>query len=158
MWTIQYEFRCYLAVLVLGVLGLLKRVPVLLLLMVIAFALHVLPSERIYGSLMFRLPFSDRIIGDPHRAFRLAGCFLTGAVFYAARDSIPMRRLGVLVATIGLLATLPVASLADAGLAVFGGYLIFYLGRVGAGHALRQITTPQIFPMGCIFTPGRPRN
>jgi peptidoglycan/LPS O-acetylase OafA/YrhL len=92
LWSIYYEFWCYIGVLVLGLTGLLRSRNVL----------AVLFSASIVVSLLFayfKFHFSGGIIGEilgyPPFWARLLPMYLAGVVFYRFRDLIPMSRVAV---------------------------------------------------------------
>lgn len=122
MWSISFEFRCYLMVLLLGLTGLLRRPLAVLVLLAICFV-------------AYELHFSISYLPD----LRTSGAFLTGTLFYLWRDRIPFVLPGVVAATLGLVGCLLVSPLAEPGLAVFGGYIIFYLANRGSRWPVARI-------------------
>lgn len=122
MWSIAFEFHCYLLVLLLGVLGLLRQPFVILALAVLCFvgiATH--PTTRYFLDL------------------RTSGVFLTGTLFYLWRDGIALTLPGFAVAILGLLGCLFFQPLAEPGLVVFGGYIIFYMANRAGGWPVARI-------------------
>lgn len=89
LWTIPYEFKSYLALMALGVLGL-PRIRVL--------TLPCLMIATILGSVIYpncRLMFFERgtfaaIVGQASAWFHVLPYFLAGATFYNFRTSIPL--------------------------------------------------------------------
>jgi peptidoglycan/LPS O-acetylase OafA/YrhL len=122
MWTIAYEFRCYLLVLIFGALGLLSRRWLLSLLTVSALVLTAAHSEM-WGWFPPRImPY----LGNPEASVTFAGIFGCGALFYLCRGRIRYDwRLAVLAAC-GLIALMFVPRLAQAAVAILGGYLLFW--------------------------------
>ena len=123
MWSISYEFRCYIGVAVLGVLGLYRRPRLFLLLTLGVFA----------AMLAFNLPpldgvrVSDRfegMFGEPRMALRLAAAFMTGTCFklFAKRYD------GRVAALCGVaaMALQFVPLLAEPALIALGGYALFW--------------------------------
>jgi len=103
LWTLQYEFVCYLVVGLLGVSRLLRRGPVTLLVLA---SLLLIPA------------------GDAH--LFLFQHFAFGMAVYLYRDYIPIRPDLALLAVIGLVLGARAGSFALA--AIFcGGYLVLYL-------------------------------
>ena len=123
MWTIAYEFRCYLAVIVLGMIGLLNR-PFSFLAILIAFLIGVSLLELD----LFHLPYLrlELIYGTPKAAIRLTSFFLAGAAFYLFRDRIVFRNWIAAAVGATLCGLLFIRYLADPALAIFGGYLVFW--------------------------------
>ncbi|MFM6932447.1 MAG: acyltransferase family protein [Novosphingobium sp.] len=128
MWTIAHEFRAYLLVMVLGLMGLYRwriAVPVLA-------AAGLLGYEVVAG--FIDAPLLRSVIGallpmgDLSNALRLTGIFLVGSSFYLYRESIPLRPLFALFAAVLLVPLLFVAPLAEPAFAVLGAYIIFTIG------------------------------
>ena len=93
MWTIRYEFRCYLLVALLGMIGLLDRRRIVATMVVLAYGLVVLVSvlgfpdippgrlhQLIYGGL-----------GDPVQIIQLTAIFMSGVCARLYRDRISFR-------------------------------------------------------------------
>lgn len=122
VWTIHYEFLCYLGVAVAGALGLLKgwRVPVLLWVTVLA-AFMIQHGSGPAGSVAVRYDL-------PGSLTRFGLLFLSGVV--CARLGLHRRRSPVLLATAAaaLIAGLCVPLLAQPTLATAGAYLLLALG------------------------------
>jgi peptidoglycan/LPS O-acetylase OafA/YrhL len=93
LWTLFWEFVCYLGVLVLGVSGLLRRRWVLPAAFVAAVAVLSLTA----------VPALD--VWFIHHAARFATMFLAGALVYQYRDRIPARGRLVAVAVVVVVAT-----------------------------------------------------
>ena len=123
MWSISYEFRCYIGVAVLGVLGIYKF-PRLFLAMTLA---------ALVAMIVFSLPqfdglqASDRIvglIGEPRVALRLAVAFMTGTCFRLLARGYDGRIAALCGAATIALQFVPL--LAEPALIVFGGYVLFW--------------------------------
>jgi peptidoglycan/LPS O-acetylase OafA/YrhL len=125
LWTILYEFRCYMVVLAAGVLGILRprlwlgaTVTLLTFLIVPAMTKH-LPWPSVFYS----------ALGDPIELLRLAPVFFVGGCFFLFRERIPFRPAFALVAVCGLLAVrLGLPAEMEAAFVLLGGYLLFYFG------------------------------
>ncbi len=122
MWTIVFEFRCYLLVAVLGVIGLLKR-QVLLGLFVLA---SVLPSAPFLVSKMTSVPSWQLWTGDPVQFIRLLTFFCAGGCFYLFRDLIRYRHSWALAAFAVLLVGLFWKTSAQLVLSTAGAYILFW--------------------------------
>lgn len=122
MWTIAYEFRCYLATLMLGLLGMFKpRYRAFLLIGISALLLlnmaHTMDGAQMSG---------NRFIGEPMHALRFGSVFGVGMLFYLFRDKVRLTKAGALVAS-GLLIPLFFNHYAaEAVFSICGGYLIFW--------------------------------
>jgi len=117
MWTISYEFKCYLGVLILGLIGGFRR-------RWCAWVLF-LGSLGLCALHLFAKP--HEFIEQNWPAIRLASFFAAGAIFYLNRDRIPRRpwfAVLSLVAVAGSLRVLP-ATL-HLVLPTFGAYLLFW--------------------------------
>jgi peptidoglycan/LPS O-acetylase OafA/YrhL len=139
LWTISYEFHCYLMILLLGVLGVLKRPKIMLALSAVAllaYAIH--PENYVLGdplsSTSLSADFSTQIIHKlsaitlelPIEDLRFAAIFLAGSCFYLFRNTIPYSAPLAIAATLFLIACLVSNHLAEPALATFGAYLIFW--------------------------------
>jgi peptidoglycan/LPS O-acetylase OafA/YrhL len=135
LWTIQYEFACYILVLLLFGLGLFSRrllIPALsvALITVATFADHMLPS---WFSRSYLFPAS------PSQLLILPGIFLAGATFYLFRSSIQFTRVKTFLSLLGLMVCICSPYTAPYGYAVFGSYLIFAAAKAGAGTWVGEI-------------------
>jgi peptidoglycan/LPS O-acetylase OafA/YrhL len=123
MWSISYEFRCYIAVAVFGVLGIYRRPRLFLLLtlaMLAAMIAFSLPP-------LVNLQFSDWIVGlvgDPRMAVRLALAFMTGTCFRLLSRRFDGRIAALCGAATVCLQFVPL--LAEPALIIFGGYVLFW--------------------------------
>jgi peptidoglycan/LPS O-acetylase OafA/YrhL len=137
LWTIPYEFRCYLLVALLGLCGVLRR-PALLLFLTAAFLLANVP---VVGDHL-GWHHLQGIVGEPSRVFRLTFAFLVGCCFYIFRERIQFRKSWMIGAAILLAILIFVPVLTELALVLLGGYLMFYFGQ-------RTLTLPswaQNFP------------
>jgi peptidoglycan/LPS O-acetylase OafA/YrhL len=127
LWSIRYEFLCYLGVAALGLLGALRRRSVVLLAFLAWFTIYALQVQlglKIPGS---RLGW---IYGYPPFWPRLATCFLAGALFYLYRDRIVYSGRLFAASVVGLAVLAAVPGLKGLALAVpvLGSYAFFFLG------------------------------
>jgi peptidoglycan/LPS O-acetylase OafA/YrhL len=123
LWTVAYEFRCYLAVALLGMLGafhsprarygLLAAVAALLLLNSTGAGAHIPAIGVSY-------------IGTPENNIRFFSVFGTGALYYLFRDKIQLTNRGALAAGIFLIILFFNRHLAEMAYSLLGGYLIFW--------------------------------
>lgn len=127
LWTITYEFGCYLLVLLFGWLGLFRVRP-----------LCLAVSLVLVGDL-FHPYFHHH--NDLISAVRLTAVFSVGACFYLFRDRIVFRPLFAVIAAVAgpvLIKLFPHNT--EGAIVVFGGYLMFYLVQL----PLRVPTFPDI--------------
>lgn len=134
LWTITYEFRCYLLVAGLGVTGVLRRLPwVWLFLTAVAFSFNY--DLFLQGRFLWHGPLL--VLGDPYRVFQLSFPFLLGGCFALFRRYLPFRRVPAMLAVCGGLWCLyapwgrdPHHFLAGSGIWVCAAYLLFGIAHV----------------------------
>lgn len=85
LWTVPFEFACYIGLAVLGAIGFTGRRSRLLALTVVVWGLYVVVPVVVPGRL---LPRADA--RNVELALRFGCCFLVGAVFYLFRERIAM--------------------------------------------------------------------
>lgn len=139
LWTIAYEFRCYLLVLVLGALGCFRHPW-----MIALFAAAMLGSFELLPLSTFEhfdglLPYSATWFGKSDQTLRFAGIFLAGSLFYLLRERVRFTRRALLVAVPALLACLFVSKLAEPAIATFGAYIIFASARWAGSTPISSI-------------------
>ncbi|WP_375398546.1 acyltransferase family protein [uncultured Sphingomonas sp.] len=135
MWTIQYEFACYLLVIALGAMGLIRRPMIVgsaaLLLVVLA---GFIPAGRL-------LWLSNRNLfpGPPAALFEMIGMFLAGSTFYLIGERVGFSRISIPLASVAFVALLFIPQLNGMTYAVLGSYLIFAAARFGARTWLGKV-------------------
>jgi peptidoglycan/LPS O-acetylase OafA/YrhL len=134
MWTIAYEFRCYLLVAALGLLRVLRHREFVL----AGAAVFVL---MLAAKVPTPIPVSDVFYGNPPEAIRLTAAFLTGSIFYLYWNVISYRAIYVGFAALVLFFCMFVSRLAEPILLIFGGYLIFWLALVVPPTIFSRLTT-----------------
>jgi peptidoglycan/LPS O-acetylase OafA/YrhL len=131
MWTILYEFLCYLATMVLGLLNMLETKNRALLLALVG-VLLLLNATGVAPSNMANI-------------VRFGAVYGVGALYYLFRDNIRLTNGGALVAVALLIALFPHSQLAEAALAICGGYLIFWFAfKVRVLRLSRAVTGTDI--------------
>ena len=125
MWTIIYEFRCYLLAALLGLAGLYRR----------RWAYLAFTILLIAGLLAMRLPIGDEIhrltrpvhwiLGEPKRTLLLTAAFCCGACF----KLFPMtfRGWAALACAVGMVGLLFVPGVANVAAMTLGGYALFWV-------------------------------
>ncbi len=128
LWTIPYEFRCYVLVALCGLFGLLRR-PLLWLGFTLLMGVSLcIPATM--QTLHWAKPLWP-IVGDPAVTFTMTAVFCVGASFYLFRNFIVFRPLFAAVAVSLFLAVNQLhPALDELALVLCGGYLLFYLGRL----------------------------
>jgi peptidoglycan/LPS O-acetylase OafA/YrhL len=128
MYTIAYEFRCYLLVALLGLCGLLRR-PMLVLMVTVLLLSTLLcapPFERMHWP-----RHVEAVIGQPSIAFRLTAIYLVGCCFFLFRDHVVFRRSFAVASVVLVVACFVFApSRGELAMVLGGGYLMFYLGQM----------------------------
>lgn len=122
MWSIPYEFRCYILVMVLGLAGVFKG-PLRYLLLV-----AVLAGLAVAGQANFRPTnvIAATLLGPLDNVIQLLPMFGAGALFALFQSNISYNHLFALIAAVALTICLFFTPLVPFALAVFGGYLIFW--------------------------------
>jgi peptidoglycan/LPS O-acetylase OafA/YrhL len=126
MYTIAYEFRCYLLVALLGLCGLFRR-PIVCLVITC-----VLMSTLLYLTAFEHIrPFKASLLGIPPLTVRLTAIYLVGVCFYLFRAQIKFRPWFALAATAGAAAFIILfPAKVEFAMVLTGSYLLFYLGQM----------------------------
>lgn len=133
MWTIHYEFNCYLLVAILSAIGLLQRRMIFLAMSAVFVAIGLthflpqisLPLEKLTGT------FSDNT--------RLFAAFSCGACFHLFRDRITYDWKKALLAALLCFGALFSPHLAEPAVVILGGYLMFWFAFNVKNEALARI-------------------
>jgi peptidoglycan/LPS O-acetylase OafA/YrhL len=152
MWTLIYEFRCYCVLMILGAMGVLRNRKVFLgITAVLVEALIVMHENIAYFHIHINVHtpvptlLLHYLIGDPIEAIRLYAIFFCGGCFFLFSDKIVYRSSLAIVAGAALFNLMYSFQLAEAAIAVLGGYILFWfalsvktdwLGRVGSKNDL----------------------
>ena len=126
LWTIPYEFRCYLLVALLGLCGFLKR-PALWLALTVAL-LVLFASLKLQALLSWTRHIP--IFGEPTFTFRLVFIYFVGACFFLFRKHIVFRPAFAAIAMVLILISCARYSNYEPWAPICGGYLLFYLGQL----------------------------
>lgn len=128
LWSIPYEFWCYIGVMLLGLAGCLKRRRLLLALLVGAVISHFVFQ---YCSLKIHGGFLREIFGSPRGWARLLPCYLAGIVLARYRECVPVSgKLAALAFLMFLLAARVSHGLIIA-IPTCGTYLLFWVAFTG---------------------------
>lgn len=129
LWSIRYEFLCYLGVVGLGLIGALRRRWPVVLVVAAAWAFYAL---QVHTGLWIVIPHAlrhtYRLVGEPNFWPRLICCFGTGMIVYLYRHRIPYSGRWCVGALGGLavLALWPALRGFALALPILGGYVLFY--------------------------------
>lgn len=133
MWTIAYEFRCYLVILALGLAGLLERRFVMGLFVVASTLTVLIPDDG-----PFRMTWL--LWGAPSVSLRTLTFYLAGALFYLYRDRIVYEvRFAALLSVMACLVSWLDPALATPVTAIFGGYVLFWIALGVKSRRLARI-------------------
>lgn len=128
MWSISYELKCYLAVLVLGMVGIFhKKYLRLHLWLIITILICIVLISQKFG---LALPVPAEITEWTNKrapTFRLASFFFAGGCFYLYAEQIKYDAKIAAAAAAMLLAGMFAPQLAELALATCGAYLLFFL-------------------------------
>jgi peptidoglycan/LPS O-acetylase OafA/YrhL len=124
LWTVSYEFLCYLGVAILGLTGVLRRRRAVAGLFGLSIVVSALYADFHWQSL-HSLPAV--LFGYPQAWPRLIPMYLAGVLFYLYKDSIRLNRWGAILSVFAL----AIGCMAPLGYTVFfplfGTYLLMYL-------------------------------
>jgi peptidoglycan/LPS O-acetylase OafA/YrhL len=124
LWSVHYEFMCYLLLATIGAMGLLRRRSVVLILFLIAMAAHAaidifqihIPMER-HLAMLVGIP-----VAWPHTVT----CFLAGMVFYLYRARIPHHAGLALISMCACIACCFIPQALGRVMETCGAYLVFW--------------------------------
>jgi len=139
MWTIRYEFLCYLSIPMLGLVGLLHRPRALVLVVAVALAASFATPEIMHATGLHAEEGLGRHVA---RALWLGGYYVTGACAATWVDRLPLRGDLAFLATVVLAACLALLGKRGEALAAPAAvYVLIYAGESGlafAKHAFRE--------------------
>jgi len=126
LWSISYEFWCYLGVLALGVIGLVTNRRLLLVLL-FAFLLARVGLDLLDWKP--RIGQAEIVIGSVYVWTEILPSFLAGMVIYAFADRIPRSRVILAAFALGAVASAHISPyLASLTVTPALAYIIFYIG------------------------------
>lgn len=145
MWTIVYEFRCYLLIAGAGVIGVLRRPRVMAAVTVLGLSMSIISTfggvhdslERI-GS--HKIIFG--IVGDPYQTIRLTSTFLVGSLFYIYQEAIFSRMnwwIATICAAISIALMYRDPHFAEFGVVTFGALALFWVAFRAQFGPIRRI-------------------
>jgi peptidoglycan/LPS O-acetylase OafA/YrhL len=124
LWSIPFEFWCYVGVALMGVSGILRRRRWVALLFLLAIPIHLafdVTQIRPGGGLL------GKIVGFPPIWARMLPLYLAGVVFFQYREWLRPRGVFAVVAVLGLAVAARVPHGMVVALPILGSYLLFYL-------------------------------
>ncbi|MGO8739500.1 acyltransferase family protein [Rhodoblastus sp.] len=121
MWSIGYEFRCYIIVLLIGVAGAFARRN-----LVLAGTSALVAAAVLAGEALVVWPHHlDGFIGVAGVDLNLIGVFACGVCFFLYRERIAFRPLSYVIAAFALVIGLRIPQLATVAIETAGAYLLF---------------------------------
>lgn len=123
MWTIRYEFFCYLLIPLLWVVGVFKRKWGVLVVFVAAF---IAQAVQHYYKVYYFGWEEFAVIGKPDFFPRFITYFASGMCFYVFRNNIPRSRVLLALACIVMLASTCLFEGLVLTQPIFGSYILFY--------------------------------
>ncbi len=136
MWTIAYEFRCYILAAVFGLIGLYRRPRLFAVLTAFVIAANVPFAVPRLAVLEFP-GYLSVILGQPMRLVRLLSAFMAGTSFWLLQPKI--RGKLALGAALLFPAVMFVIVLQPVAVIVLGGYVLFWLAFRCDWRPLRRI-------------------
>jgi peptidoglycan/LPS O-acetylase OafA/YrhL len=141
LWTIQYEFRCYLIVALFGLCGLLHRRIFWLIATVLMLAAMVSPLKTFCHWSTSWFP----LIGDPTQIFRLTAVYFVGGCFFLYKDRIKFRPLFAMLAFAAIVCVRFInPAQIEPAIVLCGGYLMFYFGQLSLTSLAWMKNVPDI--------------
>jgi len=130
IWTVRYEFCCYLMVAALGLFGVCKRRSLVLALAIGSYLAYVAQANGLLTLGGADLPVLGVISNWP----RFASYFLGGMCFYLFRDKLRLDGKIALGCGLAVAAGCAWRGFSSVVLPVFGAYLLFYFAFLRAGR------------------------
>lgn len=140
MWTIIYEFRCYLLVALFGLCGFIKRRHLWLALSVVTL-LFFLSSSLVNHTTS---PLLRKVLGNPVVFLRFAVFFCVGGCFSLFRDRIQYKASWACAAGVLLLACFFYGNTARLSLMTLGAYVLFWFAFAHIPALTKWRTYPDI--------------
>ena len=126
MWTISYEFRCYLLAAVLGLIGFYRDRRLYLAFTLVVVAANFLFLFPVGASIEALMRPLNAVLGEPAQTVRLTAAFACGACLKLY--PIHYRGRFALAAALALAVALFVPALASVALFTLGAYIVFWVG------------------------------
>jgi peptidoglycan/LPS O-acetylase OafA/YrhL len=138
MWTISYEFRCYMIVAIIGVMGGLRCRWVILGVTVILVLLRTLLTLGLIQISSKVSPLAGMLIIDPNAFIRLLALFSVGMCYRLFADQIIFSQRTAIGCAFLLSAYLFIPGLAEFGVLTAGAYVLFSVAKAPGVLAVRS--------------------
>lgn len=142
LWTINYEFRCYLLIAAAGILGLFRWPAIWLGLTAILLIGMSMPG------MTDQIPWSIHLtaaLGTPTQNFRMIAAYFVGVCFYLFEKRIAFRpQYAVFAGLLFVLVDVFATRFLETALVLAGAYLMFYVGQSATGKTLHFRRLPDI--------------
>lgn len=119
MWSISFEFSCYMLVLACGVIGLLRKRQIWAGISLIFVAMYILDRTGAFS------------LGEAARHVRCGMAFSIGGCFYLFKDNIPWSMKIMAPALVGFFTLLFCDAIAEVAASILWGYVIIYYANTG---------------------------
>jgi peptidoglycan/LPS O-acetylase OafA/YrhL len=150
MWTISIEFKCYLLIYAIGLLGFLQSRKLILFAAITLLMMNMLvqldhqpfnmiATERYIPNVFSISEWNSILLGNKKGWLRLTSVFLVGSCFYHYRHLIIFRTRYILISIAAIAICLCFDWPAHFGVAVFGGYLTFAAAEMNRGNLFSRI-------------------
>jgi peptidoglycan/LPS O-acetylase OafA/YrhL len=135
LWTISYEFRCYLFIIVLSIPFIARNRSFVLLL-----SIALLGLIPIHSLVNYEFPYGlNPLLGFPTHNLRLIPIFLSGSLFYLFRDRIVYHKSWAFIALAILIPLMFSRWTAELALATLGAYFLFWFAFKVPSRLLSRI-------------------
>lgn len=148
VWTIIYEFQCYVMIALLGLAGILRRRGLVLMLTAAAIvqtivsfhpAAPFVPQPYHAVDMLTVAGAKSAVRAAILPSIRMVAVYLIGSCYYLYRDGLRFSPFLGMLAALGLLICMNAPQGANVGFAIFGGYLILYFAFRSAGSFIARI-------------------
>ena len=126
MWTISYEFRCYLLVMLAGALGFYRKRIFPVCLTIVLLILQLLVTKDVNPSSTALLVLKNAMAGNLVQLIRFTLIFSSGSLFFLFRDKIRYTGSAAFLCILCVVVFMFSDKLAEPAICCFGAYALFY--------------------------------
>jgi peptidoglycan/LPS O-acetylase OafA/YrhL len=137
MWTISYEFRCYLLAALLGLAGFYRRRWLYLVLTMLLLAANFLFELPVGETIEHAARPLNALFGQPHETIRLTTAFACGGLLRLYPQT--YRAWYAAIAAVLLIGALFVPAIASVALMTLGAYVLFWVAFEATWRPLRTV-------------------